>query len=104
MGKVDILGALSQGQKAVPMITSIFVGITLALILVGVLIQQGASGNIPLPSAITTFLNGDFITNIVSAFTSVTTVVITIVALLIVVALIILFRGYLGGSGKGKQM
>ena len=104
MAKIDILGAVDQAEKIVPKLGNMILSIALFIILIGSVVYIGVSGGIELPVAFVTFLNGDFVSNVVTLFTKPITVAVTIVSFLVLVAIFALFKGYAGKGGSGSKM
>jgi hypothetical protein len=96
--KINFYDALKETSRSVPLITQIIMGVIIGLIITGVTVYQVVAGNISVPTAVLTYLNGTLVTSLVANFTTIMTVLGVALALLIVVIIIKLFSGFTGGN------
>lgn len=102
--KMNISGGLKEVEKSAPSVVNILAYIIVGGLLTGVMVQLVSGGSITIPAILASFLNGTFLTNIISVFTNLTTVITTIVSLIVVVVLWKLFGLGKKGKGSGKVM
>jgi hypothetical protein len=93
---------ISQGikevEKSAGPIVNTLLTLGVGILAIGVLAGVAISGSISMPAAIVTFLNGTWLTDIISVFTSSTTALVTVVSLIVVAVLYAMF-----GLGKKKE-
>ena len=95
---VDFMKALETARDAVPVLGGIVISLTVVALVVGVILEISTDGSIDMYSGIETFLNGTWVTDVVSMFTSMSTGVKTALSLFVLVVIIILFAKYIGGK------
>jgi len=105
MAKVDFMKALETARDAIPVLGGVVISLTVVALVVGVILEIATDGSISMYAGIETFLNGTWVTDTVTMFTSMSTGVKTALSLFVLVVIIILFSKYIGGKkDKGSGM
>ena len=101
MAKINFKGTLKEIRDSIPLIGDIAIGGTITLLVIGVILEVATDGSISMFGAIATFLNGTWATDVVVAFTNLSSAWKIALSLFVVVIIMYLFK--VGGKGKGSS-
>jgi hypothetical protein len=95
---INFKGTLKEIRDSIPLLRDIAILGTTTLLIVGVILEVATDGSISMFSAIQTFLNGTWGTDIVTAFTNLSSAWKIALSLLVVVIVMYLFKVKDGGK------
>jgi len=101
---INFKGTLREIRDSIPLIRDIAILGTTTLLIVGVILEVATDGSISMFSAISTFLNGTWASDIVTAFTNLSSAWKIALSLLVVVIVMYLFKIKDSGKGSGSNM
>jgi len=101
---IEFTKALREIRDSIPILSDIAVGGTIALLVVGVILEVATDGSISMFSAIETFLNATWGADIVTAFTNLSSAWKIALSLLVVVIIMVLIKvGNAGSNSSGSN-